>query len=95
MQHGVNKFRDCLLHPGDDDDNHHDDYHHHDDYASVNVNNQHHQDQRRLVWHSGDKQCDALHNNFTPPVSAWNFTPRFPYKGKMFVFYGNYRCLFS
>lgn len=60
MQHRVNTFCDCLVHPDDDDD---------DDYACGNDNNQRHQDQQRLVWNSGGKQCDAMHNNLTLPDS--------------------------
>jgi hypothetical protein len=57
MQHRVNTFCDCLVHPDDD-------------YASDDDNNQHHQDQQRLVWRSGDKQCDAMHDNLTLPDSS-------------------------
>lgn len=63
MQHRVNTFCDCLVHPDDDDD---DD----DDFACSNDNSQHHQDQQRLVWNSGDKQCGAMHNNLTFPDSS-------------------------
>jgi len=62
MQHRVNTFCDCLVHPDDDDYGDGD-----DDYACGNDNNQCHQVQRLLVWNSGDKQCDAMHNSSTLP----------------------------
>jgi len=70
MQHRVNTFCDCLVHPDDDDDDDDiDDDDDYDDYA-CNDNNQRHQDQHRLVWNSGDKHCDAMHNNLTLPDSS-------------------------
>ena len=63
MQHRVNTFCDCLVHPDDDDD---------DDYACGNDNNQRHQDQQGLVWNSVGKQCDGMHNSLKLPDSSWN-----------------------